>query len=88
MPRAIVDPKELRRFSALLMETVGHLRNSKSVVTHDFNDLKAVWKDKKYGQFERVFADTMGRMEVFLRSTEMYAQYLSKKAGLAERYFD
>jgi hypothetical protein len=88
MPRAIVDPRELRRFSALLMETVGRLRNSKSVVTHDFNDLRSVWKDKKYGQFERVFGETMGRMDVFLKSAEMYAQYLNHKARLAERYFD
>lgn len=88
MPRAIIDPREVRRFAALLLETVGHLRNSKSAIEGDFSALQAVWKDKKYAQFERVFADTMGRLEVFLRSSEMYSQYLNKKAGLAERYFD
>jgi hypothetical protein len=88
MPRAIVDPRELRRFAALLVETSGQLKSSKSTVTNSFADLHSVWKDKKYAQFERVFADTMSRMELFLKSAEMYAQYLNKKAGLAERYFD
>jgi uncharacterized protein YukE len=88
MPRAIVDPRELRRFAALLLETSGHLKNSKSAVTNSFGDLHSVWKDKKYAQFERVFADTMSRMELFLKAAEMYANYLNKKAALAERYFD
>jgi hypothetical protein len=88
MPSAIVDPREVRRFAALMLETVGHLRNSKSSVSRDFSDLQAVWKDKKYTQFERVFQDTMGRLELFLKSSEMYAQYLNKKAGLAERYLE
>jgi hypothetical protein len=88
VPRAIVDPKEVRRFAALLTQTVGHLRNSKSSVSRDFNELHSVWKDKKYVEFERVFLDTMGHLELFLKSSEMYAQYLNKKAGLAERYLD
>jgi hypothetical protein len=88
MPRAIVDPREVRRFAALLLETAGHLQNSKSVVTGDFTELQAVWKDKKYAQFDRVFSETMGHLEVFLKNSERYAQYLNKKAGLAERYFD
>ena len=88
MPRAIVDPRELRRFAALLLETSGHLKNSKSAVTNLFDDLHSVWKDKKYAQFERVFAETIGRMDLFLKSAEMYAHYLNKKAALAERYFD
>lgn len=88
MPRAIVDPREVRRFAALLLQSAGHLQNSKSAVASDFSELHAVWTDKKYAEFEKVFADTMGRLQVFLESSEKYAQYLNKKAGLAERYFD
>ena len=88
MPRAIVDPREVRRFAAILLETVGHLRSTKSSVSQDFNALHGVWKDKKYSQFEKVFVDTMGHLELFLKSSEMYAQYLNKKAQLAERYLE
>ena len=88
MPRAIVDPREVRNFAALLHETVGHLRNSKYSVSRDFNELHSVWKDSKYSQFEKVFLDTMRHLELFLKSSEMYAQYLNKKAGLAERYLE
>lgn len=88
MPRAIVDPREVRRFAALLHEIVGHLGNSKSSVSRDFIELHSVWKDAKYQQFEKVFLDTMRNLELFLKSSETYAQYLNKKAGLAERYLE
>jgi len=88
MPKAIVDPRELRTFAAVLAETVGHLRGSKSQVSHGFSDLHQHWRDKKYSDFERTFKDTMGRLEVFLNSAELYTQYLRKKAEKAERYLD
>lgn len=88
MPKAIVDPRELRMFAAVLAETVGHLRGSKRQVTHGFSDLHDHWQDKKYSEFDRLFADTMQRLEVFLNSSELYAQYLRKKAEKAEQYLD
>jgi hypothetical protein len=30
----------------------------------------------------------MGQLDRFLKAADMYAQYLNKKARLAERYFD
>ncbi|MCU1263949.1 MAG: WXG-repeat protein [Acidobacteria bacterium] len=86
MPKAIVDPRELRNFAAVLEETIGHLRGSKSQVSHSFNDLHAHWQDKKYSEFDRLFTETMGRLEVFLNSSELYSNYLRKKAEKAERY--
>jgi hypothetical protein len=88
MPKAIVDPRDLRTFAAVLGETVGHLRGSKREVSHGFSDLRAHWQDKKYSEFERLFTDTMGRLEVFLNTAELYAQYLRKKAEKAERYLE
>ena len=88
MTRAIVDPREVRRFSALLSETAASLQSGKSDVTSHFNELKAIWKDTKYGRFETTFVDTMSRLQVFIKTAESYAHYLNKKAGLAERYFD
>jgi len=88
MPKAIVDPRELRSFAAVLTETVGHLRGSKSQTTSRFNDLHHHWQDKKYSEFERLFTDTMGRLEVFLNTSNLYAQYLRKKAEKAEQYLD
>lgn len=88
MPKAIVDPRELRSFAAVLAETVGQLRGSKSQISHTFNDLHGHWRDKKYSEFDRLFTDTMGRLEVFLNSSELYARYLRKKAEKAEQYLD
>lgn len=88
MPKAIVDPRELRTFAAILAETVGHLRGTKRQVTNGFNDLHSHWQDKKYSEFERLFTDTMARLEVFLNTSELYAQYLRKKAEKAEQYLE
>lgn len=88
MTRAIIDPREVRRFSAFLGETANSLQADQSDVTSRFNDLKAVWKDTKYSQFEKTFADTMRRLQVFLNTADSYSRYLDKKASLAERYFD
>jgi hypothetical protein len=86
MPKAIVDPRELRSFAAVLAETVGHVRGSKSQITHHFNELHSYWQDKKYSEFDRLFTDTMGRLEVFLNSSELYVRFLQKKAEKAEQY--
>jgi hypothetical protein len=88
MPKAIVDPRELRSFAAALAQTVGNLRGSKAQLTHGFSDLHSHWQDKKYSEFDRLFTETMGRLEIFLNKTELYAFYLNKKAGKAEQYLD
>lgn len=88
MPKAIVDPRELRSFAAVLTSTVGELRGRKSQVTHSFGDLHSHWRDKKYSEFDRLFTETMGRLEVFLNRSEEYTRYLRKKAEKAEQYLD
>jgi hypothetical protein len=88
MPKAIVDPRELRGFAAALAQTVENLRGTKSQITHGFRDLHSHWQDKKYSEFDRLFTETMGRLEDFLNKAELYALYLNKKAGKAEQYLD
>ena len=88
MPKAIVDPHELRNFAATLSATVEHLRGKQSQVSQSFSSLHDHWRDKKYTDFNRVFADSMGQLNMFLNSADQYAGYLRKKAEKAERYLD
>jgi nitrate/nitrite-specific signal transduction histidine kinase len=88
MPKAIVDPRELRSFAAILSETVGQVRANRSQVVHSFTDLHGHWRDKKYSEFERMFNETMARLEDFANRSESYVKYLRKKAEKAEQYLD
>lgn len=88
MPQAIVDPDEIRRFVAMLQEMAGHLHNRKRHVKSCFSELHDAWRDQKYGQFDRVFSETMTRMDQFLRYAELYADYLKRKAQKADIYLE
>jgi uncharacterized protein YukE len=88
MTQAIVDPDEMRRFAAALLETVGHLQNSRSGVKSRFSDLKDTWRDQKYAEFERIFGESMAQLDSFLRAAEMYAHYLQAKARKADRFLE
>jgi hypothetical protein len=86
MSKAIVDPEDVRVFASSLLEMASRLQDGKAHVRSRFGALKGVWRDRKYGQFDQVFSETMTRMEQFLRYSELYAQYLKKKAEKAEVY--
>lgn len=88
MPKAIVSPRELQNFAAILADTIGRVRTSKSEMVHNFDDLHGYWRDKKYSEFDRLFKETMARLESFVNISELYVEYLRKKAAKAERYLD
>ena len=86
MPKAIVNPDEVRRFAAFLETTAATLRHRKSAVSSGSTSLRAVWRDQKYAQFERVLSESMSGLDRFLKYAEDYAQYLRKKAEKVDRY--
>jgi uncharacterized protein YukE len=88
MPQAIVDPDEVRRFAATLQEMSAYLHDRKTHVKSSFSNLRDVWRDQKYTQFDRVFSESVTRLDQFLRYAEMYADYLKKKAQKADRYLE
>lgn len=88
MSQAIVDPDEVRRFAAKLQEMAAYLQNRKNHVKSSFSDLHDVWRDQKYSQFDRIFSEAATRLDQFLRYSEMYADYLKKKAQKADQYLE
>lgn len=84
--RAIIDLEELRTFINSLGNTCGQLRENKEHISHEFANLHEVWKDGNYDRFERVFNETIGELEQFLRVSAMYADYLRKKEQKVEQY--
>ncbi|MCL0040897.1 hypothetical protein M1M90_02260 [Thermodesulfovibrionales bacterium] len=86
MPRAVVDPDELRRFAVLLNGMAQSVRKRKGSLNNNLSDLKAVWRDEKYRQFERLYAETMPQLEFFCKNAEQFAQYLRAKEKPLRRY--
>jgi len=86
MPRAVVDPDELRRFAAFLDGMALSVRNRKASLNSGLNDLKTVWRDEKYRQFERLYAEAMPQLEFFCKNAEQFAQHLREKEKPLRRY--
>ncbi|MCL0085588.1 hypothetical protein M1N69_05530, partial [Thermodesulfovibrionales bacterium] len=66
-------------FYSIFMYLIHGFRNNLS-------DLKAVWRDEKYRQFERLYAETMPQLEFFCKNAEQFAQYLRAKEKPLRRY--
>jgi uncharacterized protein YukE len=88
MTQAIVDPDEVRRFATLLQEMAAYVHDRKTHVKSSFNELHSVWRDQKYSQFDKVFEESVTRLDQFLRSAQLYADYLKRKAGIVDEYLD
>jgi hypothetical protein len=84
MTRVVIDPDEVRNFARELMRSAGVLHDGKSQLVSRFRDLRDVWHDTKYEQFDRVFSETMSRLEQFLHDAEVFADYLDEKARKAD----
>ena len=86
--KVIVDPDELHRF-AVLLEGVSHSLNRKRRnLKTEYEDLKSVWKDKKYQRYSRIFEESMQEMEQFSRQAEKLGAYLKKKEKPIRRYLN
>lgn len=86
MSRIIIDPDEVRHFAREFLRSAEVLNEGKSHLASHFRDLRDVWNDHKYEQFERVFLETVSRLEQFLHDAEVYADYLERKANKADIY--
>ncbi len=84
--RVVIDPDEVRHFARELLRAAATLHDGKSQLASHFRDLRDVWHDHKYEQFDRVFTETMARLEQFLHDAEVYADYLERKARKADAY--
>ncbi|MDW7651685.1 MAG: hypothetical protein SCK29_12940 [Bacillota bacterium] len=86
MPKAVVDPDELKRFAVLLEGMASSVRQRKSALNGSFNNLKDVWRDEKYRQFERLYAETMAQLEHFCKNAEHFSHCLREKEKPLRRY--
>lgn len=86
MTQIIVQPRELRHFSAFLVELSRDLRHTESRCTAELRSLRSVWRDEKLEEFEPKYARATDEISRFCMVCERYAAYLDAKATRAERY--
>lgn len=86
MPHAIIDPDDVFRFAADLNASAETIRIHCTSAASAFERVHDHWRDEKYHRFARDFEETAGRLRSFCDVAADYADFLRRKADLAERY--
>lgn len=85
---AIVTPSELTQFARYLEKAADSIQRRKNKATRLIAESRSVWKDEKYARFSKVFDQTTMDLDRFVRLTKDYADFLERKAALAQKYLD
>jgi uncharacterized protein YukE len=86
MAQAIVDPDELLTFASDLFASAHRSRITCAVASAEFSRLGEVWRDDNHRTFADSFQASISRMQRFADDAEDYADFLRRKARLAEEY--
>ena len=88
MPRAIVDPEELRRFTAELKRFNGDLKERLASIHHRFPKLGETWQDQEHAKFAEVFEQMVRTLAQFAESADKLIPFLLRKAESIQKYLD
>jgi len=86
MSQTIVNSTELRRFARFLVEIAQEIHGKKSSTTQKLDDLKKVWRDEKFHEFEPKYDKATQEIDRFTKAAMAYARYLEEKAARVDRY--
>lgn len=88
MARAIIDIDALHDFIQSFGINAGAVREEKDHISVGFHDLRDIWSDKRYQAFEKSFNEMVVEVDAFLRYSEVYVDYLQRKARRADEYLN
>jgi uncharacterized protein YukE len=86
MPRAIVDPAELRRFAGGVKAFTGDLQHQLAVLQAQFNALGDTWRDQEHQKFAQEFEQTVRVLNHFAATAADHVPFLLRKAERIEEY--
>ena len=86
MPRAIVDPADLRRFAGGLKHFNTELAHQLSVLQGQFGALGDTWRDQEHEKFAEEFEQTVRVLSHFAASAAEHVPFLLRKAERIEEY--
>jgi len=86
MPKAIVDPAELRRFAHGLKHFTNELGHQAAVLQGQFASLGDTWRDQEHEKFGQEFVHTCTVLTRFLETANQQIPFLLRKAERIEEY--
>lgn len=86
MPRAVVDPAELRRFAHHLKHFQGELRAQVAALQGQFAGLGDTWRDQEHVKFVQEFEQTLAVMQRYVEAANLHIPFLMRKAQRVEEY--
>jgi hypothetical protein len=86
MPKAIVDPADLRHFAHNLKRFTGEVRDQLGVLMGQFAGLSDTWRDQEHEKFAQEFEQTMLVLSRFLEAATQHIPFLLRKAERVEEY--
>ena len=87
MPKAVVDPEDLRGFAAQLRKFTDDVQGSLAHLEAGFRRLGETWRDQEHERFAQVFTDTTKTLHRFLGASEPHITHLLLKAEQIDKYF-
>jgi uncharacterized protein YukE len=86
MPKAHVDPAELRRFAHDLAKFTYELQGLMAGLHSRLRELEKTWRDQEQRKFTEEFEQTMRTLARFSESAEQHVNFLQQRAGHIEAY--
>jgi uncharacterized protein YukE len=86
VPKAIVDPEELRRFAQQLKRFTGELQHQLTALQGQFAGLGDTWRDQEHEKFAQEFTRTILVMNHFVETANQHIPFLMRKAERIDEY--
>jgi uncharacterized protein YukE len=86
MPKAIMDPEEVRRFAEELKRFNQDLQNRITLLQARFAALGETWQDQEHVRFAEEFRQTMKALIKFMEISSQHTPFLLRKAQRIEEY--
>ncbi len=88
MTKIVIEPEELHRFAAHLMQFQMRLNELKTETRGKMNHLNETWRDQENAKFVQQFEQDMKPLEKLIHTAEEYSQFLKRKASSTDHYFN
>ncbi len=86
MPRAIVDPEELRRFAHDLKRFNTELHGQLAALHGRLLELGHSWRDQEQKKFAEEFEKTIKMVSRFVHASDQHFPFLLRKAERIDEY--
>ena len=86
MPKAVVDPGELRRFAHSLKRFSNEMHNQVMSLQGQFSGLADTWRDQEHEKFAQEFSQTMQVINRFLEAADQFSAATRLKPAAADAW--